>query len=243
MLVPVVLPRNTLLINLKFIDMKDLKSPNGSLTGEKQNRSRIFSKVVRLSVLTALLLFISTGITLAHCDTMDGPVVRDAQLALNGNNINYVLKWIREADEPELKEAFALAVRVRKHGADARTLADRYFFDTLVRLHRMGEGVGFTGVKPAGTPVDDRIVAADKAIEAGNLTPLAGKVPEEMKHELHLLFDRVMALKDFDVNDVRAGREYVAAYVSFFKFAEGEEHQHAEAHNCAVSAPETGHRH
>lgn len=223
--------------------MKDLKSPNGSLTGENQNRNRIFNKAVRLSVLTALLLVISTGITLAHCDTMDGPVVRDAQLALNGNNINYVLKWIREADEPELMEAFALATKVRKHGADSRTLADRYFFDTLVRLHRMGEGVGFTGVKPAGTPVDDRILAADKAIEAGNLSPLAGKVPEEMKHELHLLFDRVMALKDFDVDDVKAGREYVAAYVSFFKFAEGEEHQHAEANKCAVSAPDTEHRH
>ena len=226
--------------------MKKLKLRNGSGAGENGNRNGIFSRSGRLAILTALLMIISTGVSIAHCDTMDGPVIKDAKLALDGNNINYALKWIQAADEPELKEAFALAIKVRKQGQDAKTLADRYFFDTLVRLHRMGEGVGFTGVKPAGTPVDERILAADRAIEAGNLTPLAGKVPEEMKHELHILFDRVMALKNFDVNDVKAGREYVAAYVSFFKFAEGEVHAHAAGHvetgAGPSAAPACGHQ-
>jgi len=225
--------------------MKKLKLRNGSGAGENGNRNGIFSRSGRLAILTALLMIISTGVSIAHCDTMDGPVIKDAKLALDGNNINYALKWIQEADEPELREAFALTLKVRKLGPDAQTLADRYFFDTLVRLHRNGEGVGFTGVKPAGTPVDERILAADRAIEAGSLTPLAGKVPEEKKHELHILFDRVLALKNFDINNVRAGREYVAAYVSFFKFAEGEEHAHAESHSesAAAAAPATGHKH
>lgn len=226
--------------------MKISKSLNRAATGEIRNHSDLLRKTGRLSILIVLMLVISTGVTLAHCDTMDGPVIKDAQLALNGNNINYALKWIQEADEAELKEAFALTMKVRKLGPDAQALADRYFFDTLVRLHRMGEGVGFTGVKPAGTPIDERILAADKAIEAGNLTPLAGKVPEEMKHELHILFDKVMALKDFDVNDVKAGREYVSAYVSFFKFAEGEVHAHAAGHTETGAGPSAvpacGHR-
>ncbi len=225
--------------------MKKLKLRNGSGAGENGNRNGIFSRSGRLAILTALLMIISTGVSIAHCDTMDGPVIKDAKLALDGSNINYALKWVQEADEPELREAFALTLKVRKLGPDAQTLADRYFFDTLVRLHRNGEGVGFTGVKPAGTPVDERILAADRAIEAGSLTPLAGKVPEEKKHELHILFDRVLALKNFDINNVRAGREYVAAYVSFFKFAEGEEHAHAESHSesAAAAAPATGHKH
>lgn len=225
--------------------MKKLKLRNGSGAGENGNRNGIFSRSGRLAILTALLMIISTGVSIAHCDTMDGPVIKDAKLALDGSNINYALKWVQEADEPELREAFALTLKVRKLGPDAQTLADRYFFDTLVRLHRNGEGVGFTGVKPAGTPVDERILAADRAIEAGSLTPLAGKVPEEKKHELHILFDRVLALKNFDINNVRAGREYVAAYVSFFKFAEGEEHAHAESHSesAAAVAPATGHKH
>lgn len=226
--------------------MKDSKQKSRNEAAENRNRHGLTGKAGRLAILTALFLIISTGVSLAHCDTMDGPVIKDAKLALDGNNINYALKWIQAADEPELKEAFALAIKVRKHGQEAKILADRYFFDTLVRLHRMGEGVGFTGVKPAGTPVDERILAADRSIEAGNLTPLAGKVPEEMRHELHVLFDRVMSLKNFDINDVKAGREYVAAYVSFFKFAEGEEHAHAAGHvetgAGPSAAPACGHQ-
>ena len=44
-----------------------------------------------------------------------------------------------------------------------------------------------------------------------------------------------MSLKDFDVNRVEEGREYIEAYVQFFKFAEGEDehhesHEHVEHH-------------
>ena len=226
--------------------MKNSKQRSGNSGADSSSRHGFTGRSGRLAILTALFLIVSTGVSLAHCDTMDGPVIKDAKLALDGNNINYALKWIQAADEPELKEAFALAMKVRKQGREAKTLADKYFFDTLVRLHRMGEGVGFTGVKPAGTPVDERILSADRAIEAGNLTPLAGKVSEEMKHELYILFDRVMALKNFDVNDVKAGREYVAAYVNFFKFAEGEEHTTAGGHSekgaGTSAAPACGHQ-
>jgi len=70
--------------------------------------------------------------------------------------------------------------------------------------------------------VDDKIIAADKSIEIGNLSPLKDKVPEEMLPELTERFEKVMALRNFDVNNVKAGREYVESYVRFFKFAEGE---------------------
>ena len=41
--------------------------------------------------------------------------------------------------------------------------------------------------------------------------------------ELTIRFGKVMSLKKFDVNNVKAGREYIEAYVQFFHFAEGEE--------------------
>ena len=111
---------------------------------------------------------------------------------------------------------------MRDLGPDARELADRYFLETLVRIHRAGEGEGFDGLKPAGTVLDPRVVAADAAIEAGDLAPLAGLVPPEDVAELSRRFDRAMALRQFDVDDVAAGRAYLAAYVDFFKLAEGE---------------------
>lgn len=185
------------------------------------------NKPVPVAIITLLLMFATINPTLAHCDTMDGPVIKDASRALAENNPAYVLKWVQKADEAELNEAFRLTMIVRKLGADAKTLADRYFFETLVRLHRSGEGVPYTGVKPSGTPVDEKILAADRSIEAGNINPLKGKVSEELLPELTEKLKKVLALKDYNVNNVEAGREYVEAYVMFFKYAEGEEdHMH-----------------
>jgi hypothetical protein len=186
---------------------------------------------MRTQKLTAALftffLFIFSGsIAFAHCDTMDGPLIKDAKIALEKNNVNYVLKWVQPQYEAEIRDVFGLSMKVRNLNSDARTLADKYFFDTLVRIHRSGEGVPFTGVKPSGTPVDEKILAADKSIEEGSISPLRALVDKKMLPELESLFSKVMSLKNFDVDDVAAGREYIEAYVKFFKFAEGEEEGH-----------------
>jgi len=200
----------------------------------KSNQNRSTSlRMVLAPIFITLLLMASTNVSFAHCDTMDGPLIKDAKIAFSENNVNYVLKWVQPENETEIKEAFSLAMKVRKSGADAQLLADKYFFETVVRLHRSGEGVPFTGVKPSGTPIDERILAADKSIEKGNLSPLKNIVPKEMLPELQERFNKAMSLKNFDVNNVSEGREYIEAYVQFFKFAEGEEdeHVHHEAHN------------
>jgi hypothetical protein len=123
-------------------------------------------------------------------------------------------------------------MKVRKLGPDAQILSDKYFFDTLVRPHREGKGVPFTGVKPAGTPVDEKVLAADKSIEVGDLNPLKKLTPEEMLPELESRFKNVISRRNFHGNNITDGREYIEAYVQFFKFAEGEEdHSHHESHN------------
>lgn len=166
----------------------------------------------------------------AHCDTMDGPVIADARKTIEQKNVNYVLKWVKPENEKEIRMALDLIKKVRTLTPEAKELSDKYFFDTLIRLHRIGEGVGFTGVKPSGTPVDEKITAADKSIEIGNLFPLDGLVPENKMPELKKRFDKVLSLKNFDVNNVTAGREYVDAYVQFFHFAEGEAEGHKHGH-------------
>ena len=111
---------------------------------------------------TALLIISQKSF--AHCDTKDGPVVDAANKALEQNNLNYVLIWIKPPDEKEIKEAFELTTKVRTLSPEAKALADNYFFETLVRVHRAGEGMPYTGLKPSGTPVDEKILAADKWI-------------------------------------------------------------------------------
>ena len=75
-----------------------------------------------------------------HCDTRDGPVVSAARVALDTGNVNFVLIWVPESTENELKEVFEKTLEVRKKGAEAQALADEWFFENVVRLHRAGEG-------------------------------------------------------------------------------------------------------
>jgi hypothetical protein len=183
-----------------------------------------------LSLVFVWISFGPSNILLAHCDTMDGPVVADAKKAIDQHNVNYVLKWIKPESEKEIIEAFDLIMKIRDFSMDAKQIADKYFFETVVRLHRIGEGMSYTGIKPTGTPIDEKILAADKSIEQGNLSPLTGLVPADKQQELKERFQKVLALKDFDVNNIEAGREYIEAYVQFFHFAEGEE-EHNPSHN------------
>jgi hypothetical protein len=174
---------------------------------------------------------------------MNGPLVSDARKAIEQNNVNIVLKWVPPLNETEVKEAFDQMMKVRPLSPDAKALSEKYFFETLVRIHRAGEGVPYTGVKPEGTPIDERVMAADKSIETGNLSPLKGLVAEKDLPELTERFNKVMSLKNFDVNNVEAGREYIEAYVLFFKFAEGETEAHpAHGHEGETTTQKvTGH--
>ena len=110
---------------------------------------------------------------LAHCDTVDGPVVAAARRALAEGDVNPVLKWVDAGREEEVEVLFAHVLAVRKKGDETRQLVDRYFFETLVRLHREGEGVAYTGLKAAGYQVSPAVLAADAALEAGSAADLA----------------------------------------------------------------------
>jgi hypothetical protein len=169
----------------------------------------------------------------AHCDTAEGPAVKDGWKALETGNINYTLKWIPADGEAELRDVFEKALKVRALGSEAAELADRLFLETMVRIHRMGEGVGFTGIQPVGTQIDPVVKAADEAIAVGSDADLLPMAPQERRAELDKRFQAALAVKDFDVDDVAAARRYIAAYVSFFKYAEGEDHAHhpQEAHS------------
>jgi hypothetical protein len=170
-----------------------------------------------ITVATALAWWISPAH--AHCDTLDGPVVSAAREALDRGNVDLVLVWVRKADEAEIRNAFQRASSVRKAGGEARQLADTYFYETLVRVHRAGEGAPYTGLKPAGT-VEPAVAAADSAIESGRLQPLAKLIADRNEKGLHEHFDQVMAKKKYSPHDVEAGRAYSTAYVEFVHYAE-----------------------
>lgn len=179
--------------------------------------------LARFAGLAALFMALSFGTNsvFAHCDALDGPVIKTAQKALETGNVNLVLIWVQPKDEAEIRDAFEQTVKVRKLNAEAKQLADMYFFETLVRVHRAGEGAPYTGLKPAGLDLGPAIPAGDKALETGSLEPLFKLLSDTMHDGLHATFAEAKNKKNFDKNDVAAGREFVLAYVTFIHYVEG----------------------
>jgi hypothetical protein len=155
----------------------------------------------------------------AHCDTMDGPVVKTAQAALEEGNVTPVLKWVKPPEEAEVRAAFQKTLAVRGLGREARDLADQYFFETLVRLHREGEGAPYTGLKPAGA-VEPVVAASDKALETGSVEELTREITQLIADGIRHRFTETMEKKRHADENVAAGRQFVEAYVAFMHYVE-----------------------
>jgi hypothetical protein len=183
------------------------------------NSKRILALIPAPTLALALTLGVAAPAA-AHCDSLDGPVVTAARHALETGDVNLVLVWVRPQDEPEIRQAFRKTLTVRGLGDAARELADRYFFETLVRVHRAGEGEPYTGLKPAGYEAPAGIAAADRAIDAGALEGLDVELAEHAAATLRDRFEHVQELKSYDPSDVEAGRAYVRAYVELIHFVE-----------------------
>jgi hypothetical protein len=174
---------------------------------------------IGLVIATAVVLIASPKDASAHCDTLNGPVVTAARIALQRGDVTPVLKWVKETEEPEVRTAFQRTLAVRGASAEARDLADLYFFETLVRLHRQGEGEPYTGLKPAST-IDPAIEGADQALATGSVNDLVTLVTERAAAGIRERFARAQAGQKHADESVAAGREYVTAYVEFIHYVE-----------------------
>lgn len=157
---------------------------------------------------------------LSHCDTIDGPVIATAKNALKTSNVNLVLPWVPKADEQGVRDAFRQAVEVRKLGPEAQQFADQYFFETLVRLHRAGEGVPYTGLKPVPREADAAVMKGDEALKTGSPAAveqfLIDAVQDGVKRHFRQLRDAAL----YDSNDIDAARRYVQQYVQWIHYIE-----------------------
>jgi hypothetical protein len=165
-----------------------------------------------------------TGVLLAwgigHCDTLDGPLAKLAEKALADRNVNVVLPWVRAEDEREVRQAFDQAQAVRELGPQARLLADRHFLETLVRVHRAGEGAPFTGLKPADLDLGPAVPAADSALATSSVDAVVKLLVDAVSAGVRERFRTALQRRHFDVNDVAAGRRYVEAYVPYVHYVE-----------------------
>jgi Family of unknown function (DUF6448) len=150
------------------------------------------------------------------CDNMDGPVVKAAEVALEMENVNYVLPYILEKYEDELKDAFERTIHVRELSGDAAELADYWFFETTVRLHLKGRNRPYTGLKSSEIKGDPVLSMAKQAINNENLNNLMNFLLNSIKEDVDVRFDDVISKKDYDVNDVDDARDYVDSMLNFY---------------------------
>lgn len=181
---------------------------------KKQN---IFRVIFGLAVVMGM--YMMPGIAGAHCDTLDGPVVITAKQALEKGDITQILKWVKKEDEKEIRAQFDKTLAVRKQSKEAKELADMYFFETLVRIHRAGEGAPYTGLKAAGA-VEPSVAAADKALETGSVDKLVKLVTDAAEKGIRERFAHAAATKKHADHGVEHGRKFVAAYVDFTHYVE-----------------------
>jgi hypothetical protein len=162
---------------------------------------------------------------------MDGPVVEAAMEALDNNDVSVVLPFVPKEGEAEVMETFEKVLGARAQGMEAREVADRHFFETVVRVHRAGEGAPFTGLKPAGLGHGPIVPVADRAIEDGSPEELVKLLTEAVEEQIRVRFERVMRLKEeASGKGVEERRVYVEAMLGL------EVYSH-KLYECAHSEP------
>jgi Family of unknown function (DUF6448) len=174
-----------------------------------------------------------------HCDSMDGPVVNAARKALEAADINMVLPYIPESGTAEVESAFKKVMEARKGTPAAREVADLYFFETVVRIHRAGEGAPYTGLKPAGLDQGPVIPVAEQAIKSGSPDRLIAMLTDTLRKEVQHRFNHMLQLRDHPAGDVAREREYVEAMLGLEVYS----HQLHSAMKSNPHEAQHGHHH
>ena len=198
------------------------------------------SSVVKV-ILVALFcgVLVAPASVQAHCDTLDGPVVIAAQKGLEKGDVTPVLKWVKKDQGDEIRAVFKKTMAVRGKSPEAKDLADMYFFETLVRIHRAGEGAPYTGLS-AG-PAEPIIVEADRSLEKGSVDHLVKHMTDAVAKGIRQRFQKTLEGKKHAEESIAAGREFVEAYVEFTHYVE---RLHLDATGQAAHAAEPAvHKH
>ncbi len=180
-----------------------------------KNTHSIKSAFLGLIAFTALLLA-ATHDAAAHCDTLDGPVIKDAHKAIETRNITPVLKWVKPHDEKTVTDAFKTLLSSKGANFEA---AEQDFFATLVKIHRAGEGAPFTGLKPAGT-VEPAVAEADKSLTSGTPEALVKLITGDIAAGIKKRYEHVAAAYKHKDKSVAQGREFVEAYIAYTHYVE-----------------------
>src|SRR5690554_2171810 len=204
------------------------------------HNKRILHPVISFLAVLIIGIFGAVQSASAHCDAIDGPVITDARVDLKSGKLDRTLKWIYPEQVKEVSAAFDLTNKVKKQGPEAQKLAELYFFETVVRLHRETENAPYTGLKPAGYNAGPIVKGVDRALETGDISKVEKMVQEQVREGIAKRFADARAKKAHRSHNAEAGRSYVAAYVELMHYIE---HVNELAATKSVTQQDAAHKH
>lgn len=181
-------------------------------------KNKMLTKTLLSGIGLVISLLFAASVS-AHCDSFDGPIIPEAQEALKNGEVQPLLKWVEPQHEAEITAAFERARNVSEQSPAAKDLAETWFLETFVRLHREGEGAAYTGLKPAGV-MPAFYQRADAALDEGSVNKLADDIGNTIAQEIRDRFAVAHALQKDAEKSTDDGRKFVAAYVDYFHFIE-----------------------
>ena len=182
-----------------------------------EQKNRGIENTIKVAGTFFLLLMLTEFTSMpasAHCDSYDGPVIKDAFKALETNNVNLVLKWVTTEQEKDIIPLFNKTNQLKSGDKVVYAIVEKHFFETLVRLHRETEGTPYTGLKPAGT-TKQIIQMTDKALKEGNVEDFLVKLNNHIDKVVREKYQRVAELNKVKDNSTEQGRAFVEAYVDY----------------------------
>ena len=188
-----------------------------------KNSTKKISQRVVLLLSVLFLSFVSPQLASAHCDSYDGPVIKDAMIAFEQQNVEPVLKWVEPKYDEVITEKFNQTLKLQGDNEEVNKILRTHFLETLVRLHREGEGASFTGLKPAGS-MTPMVEMADNSLDKNDIDNVIKKVNNHLGEVLKERFTKAMELSKTKDNSVEEGRAYVDAYVQYTHTLEALEH-------------------
>lgn len=194
--------------------MRTTEMNKGTEAPRNLTTSKSGIQLIRLILVASLFMFLGALPASAHCDSYDGPTIKDAIKALETNNVNLVLKWVTLEQEKEIIPLFNKTHQLKSGDKELYTIVEKHFFETLVRLHRETEGAPYTGLKPAGT-TKQIIQMTDKALKEGNVEDFLVNLNSHIDKVVREKYQKVAELDTVKDNSTEQGRAFVEAYVDY----------------------------
>lgn len=204
-------------------------------------RGRLWALALILALASGAIATMWSPPAEAHCDSISGPVVGAARQALTAGDVNLVLPYVKPDAEAELTNAFQRTLAARQAGGEAALVADRWFFETAVRLHRAGEGAPYTGLKEIAD-LNPALAAAEEALETGDLHEVTAVLTDSVQSGLSQRYRAVQEARERAAHEgtVAANRERVEAELGFetYVYQLHLATQGAAAHEASLPSPE-----